>query len=380
MHCNNMAQTINDTAFSLITAILPKESAKRILDKALSIQISTNVIINARGTLYRDKWYQKFKPAINPEQTIFELLVPANLVQAIMDRISVAAGLHEGKRGALFCVPCSHAVFMNPGVFPGTLNIENVSATSINYNNQLTAIYCLVQKGMAEEVANAAIRAGSSAPSIVYVQGQGFRDRLGLLRIAISPEKELIRAVVDHYDVEPVLEAMINEGKLDTPGRGYIYFLPVEKGIINMAAVTSDKNELASRQQVIKAIDELKGSSAWRIQSESEKSNRRKFLTNVYRLHCVVEKGKGEHLIQAAIQAGAPGASITHGLAGGGVMHKQSSSVSVYREMEVIELTMLPEKFEPVLSAIIQSAKDNGNNEAYFYSHVLPKALTFTGG
>ncbi|HSB94094.1 MAG TPA: hypothetical protein VLC28_13310, partial [Flavitalea sp.] len=142
-----MSQTTNDTRYSLITAILPKESAKRILDRALSIQIPTNIIVNARGTLYREKWYQKFKPAINPEQTIFELLVPAALVDGIMDGITAAAGLHEGKRGAVFCAPCNDVVFINPDLFPASLNIAKIADAPITYNHRLTAIYCLVQKG-----------------------------------------------------------------------------------------------------------------------------------------------------------------------------------------------------------------------------------------
>src|SRR6187431_603835 len=111
-----MAQIMNDTGYTIITAILPKESATSILDKALSVKISTNIIIHARGTLYRDKWYQKFRPSIVPENTIFELLVPQRFAQAVMDGISTAAGLHEGKRGAVFCMGCSNAVFMDPGV------------------------------------------------------------------------------------------------------------------------------------------------------------------------------------------------------------------------------------------------------------------------
>ena len=204
-----MSHTQNQTGYALITAILPKESAKNILDKALSIKITTNIIINARGTLYRDKWYQKFTPSIVPENTIFELLVPENLAQVIMDGISFAAGLHKGKRGAVFYSQCSHAVFMQPNGFPDTLTPEKISDTEINYKNQLTAIYCIIQKGMAEKVATAAIQAGSSEPTIVYGQVEGgLRDKIGLLRIAISPEKELIRVIVDHYDAEPVFEAM----------------------------------------------------------------------------------------------------------------------------------------------------------------------------
>jgi len=373
-----MPHTKNHTGYALITAILPKESAKNILDKAVSIKISTNIIINARGTLHRDKWYQKFTPSIIPENTIFELLVPETLVDAIMDGISVAAGLHQGKRGAVFCVQCRHAIFMQADAFPETPTIEKISDTELNYKNHLTAIYCTIQKGMAEKVVTAAIHAGASEPTIVYGQGEGgLRDKLGLLRIALSPEKELIRVVVDDYDAEPVFEAMIKQGKLDTPGKGYIYLQPVEKGIINMAAV--GRYELASRHQMIKAIDELKGSSAWRIQSENEKNNKRTFLTNLYRLNCVVEKGKGDKLIKTAMQAGAPGAIITYGLEGGGVIHQQNNSLPVYREMEIIEFAMRSDKFEPVLSAIIQSAKDDGNTEAYFYSQPIKKALAFTG-
>ena len=371
---------MNDTGYTIITAILPKESAMTILDKALSVKISTNIIIHARGTLYRHKWYQKFKPSIVPENTIFELLVPGQFAQAIMDGISIAARLHEGKRGAVFCMECSRAVFMQKDLFPGTLVPENIGDTQINYKTHLTAIYCIIQKGMAEKVATAAIQAGSSEPTILYGQGEGgLRDQLGILRIAINPEKELIRVVVDTYDADPVFEAMVKEGKLDTPGMGYIYLLPVQKGIINMAAVTNGRQELASRYQVIKAIDELKGGSGWRVQNESDGNHKRKFLTNLNRLNCVVEKGTGAKLIKAALQAGAPGASITYGLESGSAIHKENSSLSVYREMEIIELTMRADKFDPILSAMIQAAIEDGNNEAYFYSQAMEKAMTFTG-
>lgn len=372
-----MSEIQNHKKYTLVTAILPKETAKVILNKALQVKISTNVIINARGTLYKDKLYQKFTPSINPEQRIFELLVPQNQAHVVMDNISVAAGLHEGKRGAIFSTKCEHADFLNDNILPDSLSINKSTDDIIHYKNHLTGIYCIIQKGKADKVATAAIRAGSSGPTIVYGQGHGVRDKLGLLRIAISPEKELIRVVVDHYDTEPVFEAMIKAGNLETPGMGIIYHLQVEKGIINLAAVATGRYEIASRHQMIKAIDELKGSSAWRIQDESEKINKRRFLTNLIRLNCVVEKGKGDTLMRSAMHAGAPGASITYGLEGGGIVHKQNSSLNVYREMEIIEFIMRPEQYEPVLNALKTTAREDGNPDVYFYSVSVPKALTF---
>lgn len=374
-----MSEIQNHKKYTLVTAILPKETAKVILNKALQVKISTNVIINARGTLYKDKLYQKFTPSINPEQRIFELLVPQSQAHVIMDNISVAAGLHEGKRGAIFSTQCNHADFLNDNTLPDSLSIDKITDDTIHYKNHLTGIYCIIQKGKADKIATAAIRAGSSGPTIVYGQGHGVRDKLGLLRIAISPEKELIRVVVDHYDTEPVFEAMAKAGNLETPGMGIIYHLQVEKGIINLAAVAKGRYEIASRHQMIKAIDELKGSSAWRLQDEDQKSNKRRFLTNLIRLNCVVEKGKGDALIRNAMLAGAPGASITYGLEGGGVIHKQNALLNVYREMEIIEFIMRPDKYEPVLNALKSTAQENGNQEVYFYSVSVPKALTFSG-
>jgi hypothetical protein len=62
--------------FSLITVILPKSNAEEILQKSLPSSLHTDIIINARGTLYKEKWYQQFTPSVSPEQRVLEMLVP----------------------------------------------------------------------------------------------------------------------------------------------------------------------------------------------------------------------------------------------------------------------------------------------------------------
>lgn len=188
------------------------------------------------------------------------------------------------------------------------------------------------------------MRAGSPGPTIAFGQGLGIRDKLGLLRIAISPEKELIRVVVDSFDAEEIFNAMVEEGKLDTPGMGFIYTMPVEDGVINIASVAPEKNQLASNQQIIKAIDEIKGGSAWRAHlGQNNGKTQKKTLSNLSRLTCVVERGKGDSLTKAAMNAGAPGASITYGNKRN---HTQNEGVAlaVNKEMEIIEMTLAPQK------------------------------------
>ena len=363
--------------YSLVTAILPKDSANDILKKVIPGNIHTDIIINARGTLYRDKWYQKFTPSVSPEQTVLEMLVPENYAASLMDNISIAGNLHDSGNGAVYSVKCEKALFLKNMDFG--FPVEKMSNETVQYKNNLTGIFCIIQKNMAEGVATAAIRAGSAGPTVVFGQGCGVRDKIGILRIAISPEKELIRVVVDHYDTEPVFEAMVKEGKLDTPGMGFIYVMPVEKGIVNIAGVAAGINKLASSHQIIKAIDELKGGSTWRTQGDGGNKKQRKFLSDLTRLSCVVERGKGDTLVQAAMGAGAPGASITYGIEGGGAMQKEGSAIAVNREMEIIELTLAPDTLENVVSVMLDAAEKENNSDIYFYTQPVPKALTYLG-
>ena len=363
--------------FCLVTAILPKENANEIIREAVPAEIKSLCIISARGSIYRDKWYQKFTPSLNPEQTVIEILLPNEVAENVIQKISDIAHLNSSGTGAVYCTPCDKSLFIseNEPEFP---NLEKVDA-HVNFKTNYTGIYCIIQKNMAEAVALAAMRAGSPGPTVVFGIGRGIREKLGLLRVAISPEKELVRVVVDNYDVEPVFEAMVSEGKLDTPGMGFIYVMPVSKGLVNIASVAAGKHELATNHQIIKAIDEIKGGSEWRMNLNSENKKNRKFLNDLVRLTCVTERGTGDVLTQAAMAAGAPGASITYGVRRKNNEAQGASGISVNQEVEIIEMTLAPKVVEGMIQTMIQAANESKNNNLYFYTQKVPKALTYLG-
>ena len=226
------------------------------------------------------------------------------------------------------------------------------------------------------------MKEGAPGPTVVFGQGRGIRDRMGLLRIAISPEKELIRVVVDNYDVEPVFDAMVKVGKLDTPGMGFIYTMPVDKAFVSLASIVGNKNELASNHQMVKAIDEIKGGTSWRTLSGDESgagSSDKKYLLDLVRLSCVTERGKGDEMVDAAMAAGAPGASIAYGTKLGSEESLGSTNINLSKEMEVIELTVSPKAVDDMVEKMSEAAKANDNDDVYFYTQSVPKALTYLG-
>ncbi len=92
-------------------------------------------------------------------------------------------------------------------------------------------ITAVVLRGKADEPVQAAIKAGAQGATIVFGRGQGIRERLGLLGLAIQPEKEIIFIVIEERLLDRVLTAMVKAGNLDQPGVGFVYVTPVERTI-----------------------------------------------------------------------------------------------------------------------------------------------------
>ena len=102
---------------------------------------------------------------------------------------------------------------------------------SAERSHALKLIIAIVQRGKADGVVGAAIRAGAPAATVVFGRGQGIRERLGPLGIAIQPEKEVIMIVLEEWLADQVLAAMVQAGQLDKPGVGFAFVLPVDRAV-----------------------------------------------------------------------------------------------------------------------------------------------------
>lgn len=93
----------------------------------------------------------------------------------------------------------------------------------------LHLITCIVQRGKGDTIAKAAIAAGAGAATIHFARGTGIRERLGLLGLAIVPEKEVVLVICKEADCGPIFDAVGEAGKLDVPGMGIAFITPITK-------------------------------------------------------------------------------------------------------------------------------------------------------
>jgi nitrogen regulatory protein PII len=94
---------------------------------------------------------------------------------------------------------------------------------------EVSLITCIVQRGAADEIVQAAQEAGAQGATIYYGRGSGVRERLGLLGVTVEVEKEIVNILVANDQVDAVFEKIYLAGNLDTPGMGLMYVTPLDK-------------------------------------------------------------------------------------------------------------------------------------------------------
>src|SRR5688572_8445692 len=94
-------------------------------------------------------------------------------------------------------------------------------------NEAVKLITCVVQRGKADKICKAAVGAGAAGATVSCARGMGIRERLGLLGLAVVPEKEVILIVSAESQVEVIFNALVKAGNLDTPGFGIAFVTDV---------------------------------------------------------------------------------------------------------------------------------------------------------
>ncbi len=116
-----------------------------------------------------------------------------------------------------------------------------MSKRNIVVLTDVALITCIVQKGIADTIVKAAQDAGAQGATVFYARGEGVRERLGVLGIAVEVEKEIVNIVVATDQIDRIFEKIYLVGNLDTPGMGLMYVTPLEKAATYIPKEIADK-------------------------------------------------------------------------------------------------------------------------------------------
>lgn len=91
------------------------------------------------------------------------------------------------------------------------------------------SITVVVDKGKAEDVIDAAVKAGSKGGTIINGRGSGIHETSRLFAMNIEPEKEFVIILSEAEATEAIISSIRTHLKIDDPGNGIIYVQKVNK-------------------------------------------------------------------------------------------------------------------------------------------------------
>ena len=170
---------------------------------------------------------------------------------------------------------------------------------------------------------------------------------------------------------------MARAGKITEPGRGFMYSIPVSSGLINVSSTVSSSAHGANMEQIIAALDDLKGDKDWRtsIDSSKGKSLKTTYLENLVGMYCIVPRDNYSDVYDAILDSGAPGVSTNFG-----VMIDSESDQQQNEEWALVYTTVGPNSVNDLRSAMEDKISSLGIDRYAFYTLPIPRALTYLGG
>lgn len=362
--------------FSKVSMIVSREIGKSIVEELFAFGIRHHFNeIGRSSILDRNKSFSSFfsKPAlISYPVDILSFFLQGEEDSAVLSYFAKKYDLRSPGKGSIFSQDVEllelHAEYRQEQ----ELSFKDKGKANELFSG-LTGIVCVVQRGEGDKVARVALNYGTSVPATTHGEGSGVRDKLGLLRITLPSEKELINLVLSRHDADAVMELYISEAKLDEPGRGIAYAFPIKHGIINTKISRSQTDSAASIEQMVSAIDSLKGGMEWRKSSlERESFKNREYLYELAELNLICEEGYGTELVEAAMSSGAPGATICK------IRYNNLDlEMETHRSVKELCKMIVPES---QVSDICEALKKTGcfENDAKGFLYSLPVQKAFT--
>lgn len=209
-----MENRVEAADIELITVIVNYGMGSKILKSAKNHGIHGGTITLAKGTA--SSHILEFLGLSDIRKEIVYMIADKETAYQALDALN-----HEFK----FCKP-NHGIAYTTSIcstvgtrFCKICNMDDERGEKTMYQ----VITVIVDKGKAEDVIEAATKAGSKGGTIVNARGAGLHETSKLFSMDIEPEKEIVLILSEAETTEAILTSIRENLKIDEPGKGIAF-------------------------------------------------------------------------------------------------------------------------------------------------------------
>ena len=153
----------------------------------------------------------------------------SSMEDKIHEGLTTVFHLKKHNHGIIFSLPISRILgTINPS---GALSEGKLGGNKMGYE----VIFTVVERGLGQEVVDAATSTGARGATIINGRGSGIHEKNMFFSMPIEPEKEIVMILIEKSKTEDIMDAINKSMDITEPGRGIIFALDVNKtsGLFN---------------------------------------------------------------------------------------------------------------------------------------------------
>lgn len=212
---------INVDELILFCSIMDFGKGSKVLKLSKKLGAVGGTIIIGKGTVSNE--LLNLLGLLEIRKEIFLTIIDKESEDHLYEEMKEKFALDKANHGIAFSMSLTN--FINIKENKSFQNTEKKGVNNVDYE----AIFAVVDKGLSDNVLEAALSAGSKGGTIIHGRGSGSQEKAKLFDIEIEPEKDIILILSKVEEAKKIVTAIKEMLNICKPGAGIIFVLDVNK-------------------------------------------------------------------------------------------------------------------------------------------------------
>ncbi len=212
-------RSLKSRHLEMLVVIVEQNKASKVLHLADEKGVTASVAMLGRGTASRTIF--DYLGLNDKKKAVLMLFGKTEEIMDLADYLVEKLEMNKPNHGIAY-IESAFNVF-------GTEDNANGSENIKRGENMYNAIYTIVEKGNADDVIEAAQKAGSRGGTVMHARGSGSEEARKVFNMLIEPEKEIVLIISEEAKTKDIVESISKETGIEEQGKGIIFVTRVEQ-------------------------------------------------------------------------------------------------------------------------------------------------------
>lgn len=206
----------------LSVAIVNLGNGSKVLKEAKKIGVAGGTIFLGRGTVKNH--ILEILGLDEAKKEIVFMVSEDKLEDHIHEVLTEKFHLNKPNHGIIFSLPVKKVLGVK-SYGKSDMDLRIGGKDDMEYE----VIFTIVERGLGEEVVDAATSAGARGATIINARGSGIHENTMFFSMNIEPEKEIVMTIVEREKSDNIIKAIKEAMHIDEPGKGIMFVMDVNK-------------------------------------------------------------------------------------------------------------------------------------------------------